>query len=83
MVPGPLRGHHPGGARPDPGGGLPPDGGPRRQGDHVGPPAKGPDARQAVLRLLRSRCDARAASRATGMVGEVQGCVRRGLGRAP
>ena len=39
-------------------------------------------ARQAVLRLLRAGRDARAAPRAAGVVGEVQGQVRPGLGRA-
>ena len=39
------------------------------------------DARQAVLQLLRDRRDACAASRAEGMDREVQGQVRRRLGR--
>ena len=45
-------------------------------------PAEGADAGQAVLRLLRARRDARAAPRADGVVGQVQGPLRRGLGRA-
>ncbi len=46
------------------------------------PRAKGAHARQAVLRLLRSGRDARAAPRPGRVVGEVQGAVRRRLGRA-
>ncbi len=64
------------------GGGLPPQRRSLRPGDRVGAPAEGPDARQAVLRLFRARCDARPASRARGMVGEIQGGLRPGLGRA-
>ena len=63
-------------------GGLPLHRGHDRQGDHLGAPAEGAHAGQAVLRLLRARRDARAAPRARGVVGEVQGPVRRGLGRA-
>jgi arylsulfatase len=40
------------------------------------------DAGQAVLRLLRSRCHARAASRAEGMGRPVRRQIRRRLGRA-
>ena len=43
------------------------------QRDRLGPPAEGADARQAVLRLLRARRDARAAPRPAGVVGQVQG----------
>ena len=63
-------------------GGLPPHGRHDRQGDRLGPPAEVADARQAVLRLLRARRDARAAPRAAGVGGQVQGPVRRRLGRA-
>ena len=63
-------------------GGLPLHRGHDRSRDRLGPPAEGADARQAVLRLLRARRDARAASRAAGVVGPVQGRVRRRLGRA-
>ena len=45
-------------------------------------PAEGADARQAVLHVLRARRDARAAPRAEGVVGQVQGQVRPGLGQA-
>jgi hypothetical protein len=62
--------------------GLPPDGGPRRQGDRLHPPAEGDRARQAVLRLLRSRRDARAAPSAERLDRQVQGPVRPGLGPA-
>ena len=48
----------------------------------VDPPAEGADGGQAVLRVLRPRCDPRAAPRARGVVGEVQGRLRRRLGRA-
>ena len=82
VLPGDLRGHDAGRAGEDARGGLPLHRGHDRQGDHVGPPAEGADARQAVLRLLRAGRDARAAPRADGVVGQVQGHVRPGLGRA-
>ena len=63
-------------------GGLPLHRGHDRPGDRVDPPAEGADGRQAVLRLLRARRDPRPAPRAAGVVGEVQGRVRPGLGRA-
>ena len=53
-----------------------------RPGDRLGPPAEVADAGQAVLRVLRARRDPRAAPRAAGVVGQVQGPVRPGLGRA-
>ena len=62
--------------------GLPLHGGHDRQGDRLDRPAEGPDARQAVLHLLRARRHARAASRPQGMGGQVQGQVRRRLGHA-
>ena len=64
----------------DAGGGLPPDRGPGRPCDRLGQDAEGARARQAVLRLLRARRDPRAASRAAGVGGQVQGPVRRRLG---
>ena len=81
VLPGPLRGHDAGRARPHPRGGLPPHGGHDRQGDQLGPPAEVADARQAVLRLLRARCDARAPPRPQGMGRQVRRPVRRRLGR--
>ena len=44
--------------------------------------AEGAGAGQAVLRVLRAGCDARAAPCAAGVGGQVQGPVRRRLGRA-
>ena len=41
VLPGALRRHHAGRAAEDPGGGLPPDRGPGRQGHRLGPPAEG------------------------------------------
>ena len=61
---GDLRGHGAGRARPDAGRGLPLHRGHDRPRDRLDPPAEGADARQAVLRLLRARGDARAAPRA-------------------
>ena len=52
------------------------------QRDRLDPHAEGADARQAVLRLLRAGRDARAAPRAEGVGRQVQGTVRRRLGRA-
>ena len=46
----------------------------------VGAPAEGADARQAVLHVLRAGRDARAAPRPDGVVGQVQGPVRRTAG---
>ena len=66
----------------DGGGGLPLHRGHDRPGDRLGQAAEGADAGQAVLHLLRTRGDARAPSRADGVVGQVQGAVRRRLGRA-
>ena len=82
VVPGALRGHDAGRARQDAGGGLLLQRRPGRPRDQVDAPAEVADARQAVLRLLRARCDARAAPRARRVVGQVQGPLRRGLGRA-
>ena len=66
-----------------PGGGLPLHRGHDGPGDRLDPPAEGADAGQAVLRLLRARRHARPAPRADRVVGQVQGQVRPGLGRAP
>ncbi len=66
----------------DGGGGLPLHRGHDRPGDRLDQAAEGADGGQAVLRLLRARRDACAASRADGVVGQVQGPVRRRLGRA-
>lgn len=81
VLPGDLRGHHAGGAGGDPRGGLPLHRGHDRQGHRLDPPAEVTDAGQAVLRLLRARRDTRAAPRARGVVGQVPGPLRRGLGR--
>ena len=80
--PGSLRGDDPRGSGEDAGGRLSPHRGHDRQGDRVGAPAEGAHARQAVLHVLRARGDARAAPRAEGMGGQVQGEVRPGLGQA-
>ena len=77
-----LRGHDSGRAGEDARRGLSPHGGHDRQGDRLDRPAEEPGAGQAVLRLLRARSDARAASRAEGMGRQVQGQVRQGLGHA-
>ncbi len=82
VLPGALRGHDAGRAVGHARGGLPPHGRHDRQGDRLGAPAEGADARQAVLRLLRARRDARPAPRAEGVGGQVQGALRRRLGRA-
>ena len=66
----------------DGGGGLPLHRGHDRPGDRLDQAAEGADGGQAVLRLLRARRDPRAPSRADGVVGQVQGAVRRRLGRA-
>ena len=63
-------------------GGLPLHRGHDRPGDRLDQAAEGADGGQAVLRLLRARRDPRAPSRADGLVGQVQGPVRRRLGRA-
>ena len=81
VLPGDLRRHDAGGAGEDARGGLPLHRRHDREGDQVGAAAEVADARQAVLHVLRSRRDARAASRSDGVVGQVQGSLRRGLGR--
>ena len=66
----------------DRGGGLPLHRGHDRPGDRLDQAAEGADAGQAVLRLLRAGRHPRAAPRPDGVVGQVQGRVRRRLGRA-
>ena len=82
VVPDAARGDHARGAVGHAGGGLPPHRGPDRQGDRLGPPAEGARAGQAVLHVLRARRHPRPAPRAQGVGGQVQGPVRRRLGRA-
>ena len=79
---GPLRGHDPDGPAQDGGGRLSLHRGHDGQGDRLGAAAEGAHAGQAVLHVLRARGDARAASRAEGVGGQVQGQVRPGLGQA-
>ena len=54
VVPGPVRGHDPGRAAEDAGGGLPLDEDMADSRDRLGPAAEGADAGQAVLHLLRT-----------------------------
>ena len=82
VLPGPLRRHHARRAGEDAGGGLHAHRGSGRPRDHLGAPAEGADARQAVLHVLRARRHARAPPCPEGMVGQVPGQVRRWLGRA-
>ena len=84
-----LRRHDADRAGPDRGGGLPLYGRHDRPGDRLDPAAEGAHARQAVLRLLRAGRDACAASRAAGVVRQVQGPAstragtRSASGRSP
>ena len=80
VLPGDLRGHHPGRAREDARRGLSLYGRQDRQGDQVGPPAEGAHAGQAVLRVFRARRDPRTPSRHPRVGRQVQGRVRRRLG---
>ena len=64
-------------------GGLPPHGRPHRQGDRVHPGRQGDRAGQAVLPLLLPGRGPRAAPRAEGVGGPVQGQVRHGLRGLP
>ena len=82
VLPRDLRRNDAGRARSDARGGLPLHRGHDRQGDHVDPLAEVAHARQALLRLLRAGRDPRAASRAAGVVRQVQGRVRPGVGQA-
>ena len=63
--------------------GLPPHRRHDRQGDRLDPPAALPDDRGALLRLLRPGRHPRPPPRRPRVVGEVQGPLRRRLGRAP
>ena len=83
-APGDLSRHGPGRTGSDPGGGLPLHRGHDRSRHRMGAPTESADARQAVLRLLRARSDARSSSRAGGMVGEVprDGSTRAGIASA-
>ena len=82
VLPGRLRGHDAGGAGEDARGGLPLHRGHDRQGDQVGSPAEVAHARQALLHVLRPGSRACAAPRPDGVVGQVQGPLRPGLGCA-
>ncbi len=79
---GDLPGHGADRARPDARGGLPLHRGHDRPRHRLDLPAEGVDARQALLRLLRAGRHPCPPSRAAGVVGQVQGEVRRRLGRA-
>ena len=81
VLPGPVRGDVGGRAAQDARGGLHAERRPRRQGGALAAPAEGARARQAVFHVLRARRDTRAAPRAQGVVGEIQGQVRRRLGQ--
>ena len=67
----------------DPGGGLPPHRGPGREGQGDDRRRQAGRPEQAVLHVFRSWRDAFAAPRAQGVGGQVQGQVRRRLGRLP
>ena len=82
VVSGHLRRHDADGTEQESGGGLPLHRGHDEQGDRVGAPAEGADARQAVLHVFRARRHPRPASRAEGVDRQVQGQVRRRLGQA-
>ena len=62
-------------------GGLPPHRGPGRPGDRLGPHPEGAGSGQAVLHVLRSGRDPRAAPRAGRVGRQVRRQVRRRLGR--
>ena len=80
VVPGDLREHVARRTVGHTGTGLPLHGGHDAEGRRLDTPAEGSGARQAVLHLLRTRCDARPAPRAGGVGGQVRGQVRPGLG---
>ena len=80
VLPRTVRGHNGHRAAEDSRGGLHPHRGSGRPGHHLGPSAEGADARQAVLHVLGARCHPRPAPRTEGVVGQVQGQVRRRLG---
>ena len=74
---GPVQRHHARRAGPHSGGGLSPHRGPDRPHDRLGAAAEGADARQAVLRVLRTRRHACASPRRHGVVGPLPRQVRR------
>ena len=80
VLPGPLRRHQTCRTGEDARRGLHAHRRPGRSRDHLGTPAEGAHTRQTVLHVLRTGCHARATPCARGMVGQVQGQVRRGLG---
>ena len=82
MVSVAVRGNHADRGEEDAGGRLSPRARHDRQGHRLDRPAEGAHARQAVLRLLRAGCDARAAPRAQGVGRQVQGPIRHRMGRA-
>ena len=63
-------------------GGLHAERGSRRQGRPPGSASRRRDTRQALLHVLRARRDTRAPPCARGVVGEIQGQVRQGMGQA-
>ena len=65
------------------GGGLPPQRGPGGGRDRLAAQAQGLPAGQAILHVLGERGDPRSPSRREGVGGQVQGQVRRRLGRLP
>ena len=80
ILSGDLRGDDAGRAVEVAGRGLSLHGGHDREGDQVGAAAEVADGRQALLHVLRARCDARPASRAPRVGRQVQGKVRQRLG---
>ena len=80
---GDLPRYRPGRAGPYAGGGLPLHRGHDGPRDRVDPPAEGAHGGQALLRLLRTGRHPCPPPRPSGVVGEVQGQVRPGLGQAP
>ena len=73
---GPVRRDDAGRAAGDARGGLPPDRGSDRPGRELDPPAEGPDAGQAVLRLFRAGRDPRTAPRPEGVGRPLCRCFR-------
>ena len=83
VLPGPGLRQPPGAAAQDARGGLPPHRGSGRSRDRLHRRQQAGRARQAVLPLLLSGRDARAPPRAARLGRQVQGAVRRRLGRLP
>ena len=81
VLPRYLRGDHTRRARHHPGRGLPLHRGHDRQGHRLGPPAAVAHGRPTLLHVLRPGRDPCAAPRPGGVVREVQGPLRRRLGR--